>query len=46
MLAHLTGWPMPVPGRPRWPAITTLPPRVRQCALSHAVDAAVAARRP
>ena len=33
------------PGRPRSAAITALPARVRQCALSHAVDAAVAARR-
>ena len=44
VLAHLTGWPTPVPGRPRSAAITALPARVRQCALSHAVDAAVAAR--
>jgi hypothetical protein len=44
VLAHLTGWPTPVPRPAALGAITTLPARVRQCALSHAVDAAVAAR--
>ena len=44
MLAHLTGWPTPVPRPATLGAITALPARVRQCALSHAVDAAVAAR--
>jgi len=44
VLAHLTGWPVPVP-RPavlaRFRALTS---RVSQCATAHAVDAAVAAR--
>jgi DNA helicase HerA-like ATPase len=44
VLAHLTGWPAPVPRPATLGAITALPARVRQCALSHAVDAAVAAR--
>jgi uncharacterized protein len=44
VLAHLTGWPTPVPTPTALAAITALPARVRQCALSHAVDAAVAAR--
>jgi uncharacterized protein len=44
VLAHLTGWPTPVPQPTALGAITALPARVRQCALSHAVDAAVAAR--
>jgi uncharacterized protein len=44
VLAHLTGWPTPVPQPTALRAITALPARVRQCALSHAVDAAVAAR--
>jgi DNA helicase HerA-like ATPase len=44
VLAHLTGWPMPVPKPLMLGAITALPARVRQCALSHAVDAAVTAR--
>jgi uncharacterized protein len=44
VLAHLTGWPTPVPQPTVLGAITALPARVRQCALSHAVDAAVDAR--
>jgi len=44
VLAHLTGWPTPVPRPGSLGAITALPARVRQCALSHAADAAVAAR--
>jgi len=44
VLAHLTGWPTPVPKPATLSAFTALPARVRQCALSHAVDAAVAAR--
>ena len=44
VLAHLTGWPTPVPQPAALGTITALPARVRQCALSHAVDAAVAAR--
>jgi hypothetical protein len=44
VLAHLTGWPTPVPRPAALATLTAQPPRVRQCALSHAVDAAVAAR--
>lgn len=44
VLAHLAGWPMPMP-RPRLlAAFTALEPRLAQCAVSHAVDAAVSAR--
>ena len=44
VLAHLTGWPIPAPRPDTLAAFTALPTRVRQCALSHAVDAAVASR--
>jgi hypothetical protein len=44
VLAHLTGWPMPVPKPVRLSQFRGLPARVSQCATSHAVDAAVAAR--
>jgi len=44
VLAHLTGWPMPVPTPVRLAQFRELPARVSQCATSHAVDAAVAAR--
>jgi DNA helicase HerA-like ATPase len=44
VLAHLTGWPAPVPRPARLAELTARPARVRQCALAHAVDAAVAAR--
>jgi uncharacterized protein len=44
VLAHLTGWPTPVPRPAAVTSLTALPARVRQCALSHAADAAVAAR--
>jgi len=44
VLAHLTGWPTPVPKPAGLAPLTALPARVRQCALSHAADAAVAAR--
>jgi hypothetical protein len=43
VLAHLTGWPTPVPKPAVLDDLTALPARVSQCALSHAVDAAVAA---
>jgi DNA helicase HerA-like ATPase len=63
VLAHLTGWPMPVPvpdalaacavsaagpGSPARPKSPARPgaARLAQCALAHAVDAAVAARPP
>ncbi|MGH3874386.1 MAG: ATP-binding protein [Pseudonocardiaceae bacterium] len=44
VVAHLTGWTMPIP---RWSllnAVRAIPARTRDCALSHAVDAAVAVR--
>ena len=49
VLAHLTGWPMPVPvpgALAAWPvpAASPVQARLAQCALAHAVDAAVAAR--
>jgi hypothetical protein len=44
VLAHLAGWPMPVPKPSRLARLRELPARVSQCATSHAVDAAVAAR--
>jgi hypothetical protein len=44
VLAHLTGWPMPVPTPAALAALGAQPARLTQCALSHAIDAAVAAR--
>lgn len=44
VLGHLTGWATPLIRAPRKRALLTLPPRLRECALSHAVDDAVAAR--
>ena len=48
VLAHLTGWLMPAPVQgselARRLAVLAADPRVRDCAVSHAVDAAVAAR--
>jgi hypothetical protein len=46
VLAHLTGWPMPIPAGPLLGLVRDLPVRRRDCALSHGVDAAVAARVP
>ncbi len=46
VLAHLTGWPMPIPGATLLGLLREWPARRRDCALSHAVDAAVAARTP
>jgi uncharacterized protein len=46
VLAHLTGWLMPMPGPALSAALAATGPRLRDCALSHAVDAAVAARTP
>ncbi|MFB9840412.1 hypothetical protein ACFFNX_50525, partial [Actinoallomurus acaciae] len=42
--AHLSGWGSPVPAPAVLEALRALPERLRDCALSHAVDAAVAAR--
>ena len=44
VLAHLTGWPMPVPTPAALAALREQPARLAQCAASHAVDAAVAVR--
>lgn len=44
VLGHLTGWPTPALRAPRIRQLLDLPPRLRECALSHAVDEAVAAR--
>jgi hypothetical protein len=44
VLAHLTGWPMPVPVPDRLAELRAQPARLAQCALSHAVDLAVAVR--
>jgi hypothetical protein len=44
VLAHLTGWPMPVPTPAALAALREQPARLAQCATSHAVDAAVAVR--
>ncbi|MGH3297825.1 MAG: ATP-binding protein [Trebonia sp.] len=44
VLAHLTGWPMPVPTPAALAALRAQPVRVAECAASHALDAAVAAR--
>jgi uncharacterized protein len=46
VLAHLAGWAMPVPKPARLAELRDLPARVSQCGVSHAVDAAVAARSP
>ena len=45
VLAHLTGWPMPVPTPTALTALLAEPARLAQCALSHAIDAAAAAHR-
>jgi hypothetical protein len=44
VLAHLTGWPMPVPAPAPLAGLRARPARAAWCALSHAIDAAVAAR--
>jgi hypothetical protein len=46
VLGHLTGWPMPEPAPQFAAELSSLDPRLRDCTLSHAVDAAVAARTP
>jgi DNA helicase HerA-like ATPase len=42
--AHLTGWGSPVPSPQVLETLGAMPARLRDCALSHAVEAAVAAR--
>jgi DNA helicase HerA-like ATPase len=46
VLAHLTGWPMPVPRTPLLSLLQMMPSRLRDCAISHGVDAALDARTP
>ena len=46
VLSHLTGWPMPVPQPALLDLLRAMPARLRDCALSHGADAAVAARAP
>ena len=46
VLAHLTGWPMPVPRTALLSLLQVMPSRLRDCALSHGVDAALGARVP
>jgi uncharacterized protein len=46
VLAHLTGWPMPVPGTTLLSLIQMMRPRLRDCAISHGVDAAIGVRVP
>jgi uncharacterized protein len=46
VVAHLTGWPMPVPRTALASLLQTMPSRLRDCAISHGVDAAVAVRVP
>jgi uncharacterized protein len=46
VLAHLTGWTMPMPGPALAGSLRAMDTRLRDCALSHAVDAAVASRAP
>ncbi|MFC4040965.1 ATP-binding protein [Dactylosporangium siamense] len=44
VLGHLTGWPVPALRAVHIRALLDLPARLRECALSHAVDGAVATR--
>ncbi|MGH3178937.1 MAG: ATP-binding protein, partial [Streptosporangiaceae bacterium] len=46
VLAHLTGWPMPVPRTALLSLLQMMPSRLRDCVLSHGVDAALAVRVP
>jgi DNA helicase HerA-like ATPase len=46
VLAHLTGWPMPVPRTALLSLLQLMPSRLRDCAISHGVDAALAVRVP
>ena len=46
VLAHLTGWPMPVPRTVLLSVLQVMPSRLRDCAISHGVDAAVSVRVP
>jgi DNA helicase HerA-like ATPase len=44
VLAHLTGWPMPVPKTTLLSLLQMMPTRLRDCAISHGVDVAVNSR--
>ncbi len=44
VLAHLTGWPMPVPKTTLLSLLQMMPDRLRDCAISHGVDIAVNSR--
>jgi len=46
VLAHLTGWPMPVPRTELLSLLQMMPSRLRDCAISHGIDAALAVRVP
>jgi hypothetical protein len=46
VLAHLTGWAMPMPAARFAAALRAMDPRLRDCALSQAVDAAAGSRTP
>ena len=46
VLAHLTGWPMPVPRTTLLSVLQAMPSRLRDCAISHGVDAAINVRVP
>jgi len=46
VVAHLTGWDMPRPSPALTASLHAMDNRERDCAVSHAVDAAVAARVP
>jgi uncharacterized protein len=46
VVAHLTGWDMPRPAPALTAALRAMDGRLRDCAVSHAADAAVAARVP
>ena len=46
VLAHVTGWPMPVPRTALLSLLQMMPSRLRDCAISHGVDAAVSVRVP
>ena len=44
VVGHLTGWPLPVPEVELFTTLRALAERSRDCAIGHAVDAAVAVR--
>ena len=46
VLAHLVGWPMPVPRTALLSLLQLMPSRLRDCALSHSIDAALGVRVP